>query len=665
MMKMTHFSRLGLTLLLAVPCTKILAEEAKQSSKREEGALVFDGIPEASAVLKARLEQYENVRSAALQAWLKDELLITTRFGDTNQIHKVSGPLMAREQLSFGTEPISAVNVRPKTEEIYFVRDIGGNEFTQFYRLDLANGKTQLLTDGTSKNTNMVWQKDGKAFAFSSTKRNKKDGDIYLMRPDQKADEAQALLTEGGSWTALDWNDEGTELLVQKEVSATENFTFILNLKTKKLKPVLAGGGFAINEAIWAKDGNSLFLVTDKLGEFQTLYTYSLADESLLAVTQKIPWDIQNLELSHDGQTLAFVANEGGIDALYFYDLKKKTFAKAQGLPIGVIGKISFPENRSDKIAFSLSHAKAPSDVFTYDLKRKTLETWTKSETGGLNRNTFVNPKLISFPSFDLDKDKPRQIPAFYYPSDKSGKGNPSAVVILIHGGPESQFQPGFNATVQAFAAELGISVIAPNVRGSSGYGKTYLGLDNGFKREDSVKDIGALIEWIGKQKELDKDRILVMGGSYGGYMTLASLTHYSDKLAGGIDTVGISHFVTFLENTQAYRQDLRRVEYGDERDPKMREFQISISPLTNVAKIKKPLLVVQGLNDPRVPASEAEQIVKAVRSQGLESWYLLAKDEGHGFQKKKNQAAYLQTVMLFAEKILLSPSKIGSVNRP
>jgi dipeptidyl aminopeptidase/acylaminoacyl peptidase len=228
-------------------------------------------------------------------------------------------------------------------------------------------------------------------------------------------------------------------------------------------------------------------------------------------------------------------------------------------------------------------------------------------------------------------------------------------VVIQIHGGPEGQSRPTFSSTYQYWVNELGIAVIRPNVRGSDGYGKTYLNLDNGFKREDSVKDIGALLDWIETQPDLDSDRVMVFGGSYGGYMVLASLVHYNERLAGGINIVGISNFVTFLKNTMDYRRDLRRVEYGDERDPEMFEFLQRISPNNNAEKITKPLFIIQGLNDPRVPASEAEQMLQAVRSNGGNPWYLLAKDEGHGFRKKSNRDYMTEAIVLFLEERLLA----------
>jgi len=260
--------------------------------------------------------------------------------------------------------------------------------------------------------------------------------------------------------------------------------------------------------------------------------------------------------------------------------------------------------------------------------------------------NSSVSSKII------------RMIPAFYYKPLPQflnlHKNKKFPVIIDIHGGPESQFVPNFNTTFQYFLGELGIAVIAPNVRDSTGYGKTYVKLDNGYLREDSVKDIGSLLNWISSQSDLDSSRVLVRGGSYGGYMVLASIIHYGNKIKAGVDRVGISNFVTFLENTQDYRRDLRRVEYGDERDSLMREFLIKISPLTNVSSIKCPMLIAQGLNDPRVPASESRQIVDAVRKNQFPVWYILGKNEGHGFTKKVNVDYLVFAEVLFLEKYLL-----------
>jgi dipeptidyl aminopeptidase/acylaminoacyl peptidase len=304
--------------------------------------------------------------------------------------------------------------------------------------------------------------------------------------------------------------------------------------------------------------------------------------------------------------------------------------------------------NNGRDLGFTFSSARSPSDVYSIDVEAGTLTRWTFSETGGLNAAEFSEPELIRWKSFDG-----LTITGFLYLPPKRFPG-PRPVIVNIHGGPEGQSQPAFLGRNNYYLNELGIALIYPNVRGSTGFGKEFVNLDNGYKREDSVRDIGALLDWIAADPRLDSKRILVTGGSYGGYMTLAVMTHYSDRLCCGVDVVGISNFVSFLERTEAYRRDLRRAEYGDERDPKMREFLLSISPANNARKITKPLFVVQGKNDPRVPASESQQMVAAIRANGGTVWFLMADDEGHGFAKKKNQDFQFAATVVFLERYLL-----------
>ena len=227
-----------------------------------------------------------------------------------------------------------------------------------------------------------------------------------------------------------------------------------------------------------------------------------------------------------------------------------------------------------------------------------------------------------------------------------------------IHGGPEAQTLPGWNPGAQYFADVLGATVILPNVRGSAGYGKRYMNLDNAEKREDSVRDIGALLDWIAAQPNLDANRVAVYGQSYGGYMSLAVSTHYADRLVGGVERYGISDFASFLRNTESYRRDNRRAEYGDERDPKMQEVFRRIAPLANVKKITRPMLVMQGANDPRVPKSESDQVVAGIRANGTEAWYVVFADEGHGFLKKPNNDLRREVETVFLAKLFsVSPS--------
>jgi dipeptidyl aminopeptidase/acylaminoacyl peptidase len=356
---------------------------------------------------------------------------------------------------------------------------------------------------------------------------------------------------------------------------------------------------------------------------------------------------VEDFDLSPDGRTLAFETNEDGASVLHLLDTATGKEKAAPKLPLGVMNGLRWrPDGK--ELAFTLSSARSPSDVYSLDAATGKIERWTESETGGLNPAQFPEPELVRFKSFDG-----KTISAFLYkpPATFAGK---RPVIVSIHGGPESQARPSFSGRDNFWTNELGVARLVPNVRGSSGYGKTFLKLDNGQKREDSVADIGALLDWIKTRPDLDPDRVMVTGGSYGGYMTLAVATHYSDRLRCSLDVVGISSFVSFLEHTEAYRRDLRRVEYGDERDPAMREFLLKIAPLNNAAKITKPLFIVAGRNDPRVPWTESEQMAAGLKKQGTPVWYLLGKDEGHGFAKRKNQDFQLYATVAFVRVYLL-----------
>ena len=400
--------------------------------------------------------------------------------------------------------------------------------------------------------------------------------------------------------------------------------------------------------ATFAKNGKSLFLVTDKGTEFKQLYRMDLATRALAPLSAGLKGDVEGFDLSDDGKILAFVTSEDGASQLHLLATASGEMMPAPKLPLGVIGGLRWHKNNRD-LGFTLSAAKSPCDVYSLDVRSGKIDRWTESETGGLEPQGFVEPELVRIKSI-----KGLEFSAFVYRPDPAKFPGPRPVLINIHGGPEGQSRPVFQGRNNYFLNELGVAVIYPNVRGSTGYGKTFLTLDDDFKREDSVKDIGSLLDWIATHPGFDKDRVAVIGGSYGGYMVLACMTHYSDRLRCGVDIVGISNFLTFLKNTQDYRRDLRRVEYGDERDPAMAEYLQKISPTTNVDKITKPLFVVQGLNDPRVPVTEAEQMVKAIRDHGNTAWYLMAKDEGHGFQKKKNADFLFYSVIQFLQQNLL-----------
>ncbi len=625
------------------------------------GSRTTEGIPALDPALAERLSRYQNTRGAAFAGWLDDgAMLIATRFGETEQVHRVAQPLGMREQLTFFNEPVMAARAAPigGPDGFVFGKDVGGSEFWQLHFFDLETREIELLTDGKrSRNDQAVFSRDGKSIAYSRTARNGNDSDVWLRPLD--GGEAKLLASPGGTWRPMDFSPDGKRLLVAQYVSIEDVRPGVVDISTGKLERFPVDGGTAGFRAFkFAPDGRAVYFISNEESEFQTLRHHDPeAGAAPKTLTGDIAWDIESFQISDDGRHLAFASNEDGIGKLNVVRLPSHERVALPELPIGAIGNFAFsPDGK--RLAVTLNTATSPNDVYVVDIGSRALVRWTKSEVGGLDETDFVAPTLIRYPTFDEVDGKLRTIPAFHYQPRRAVGNVRFPVVIQIHGGPEGQAQPVFDPVAQFMANDLGIAVLVPNVRGSSGYGKTYLGLDNGLQREDSVKDIGALLDWIATQPELDATRVGVYGGSYGGYMVLASMVHYGDRLRAGVDVVGISDFRTFLANTESYRRDLRRAEYGDERDPEMAKYFAKIAPLGNAGKIRKPLFVAQGANDPRVPASEAAQIVKAVRGNGTEVWYLEFSDEGHGFRKKANRDYFSTAAMAFWMKHLTNPSE-------
>ena len=619
--------------------------------RQERGNLIFEGIPARDTALAARVERYRQSRQASFLDWLPDgSLLVATRFGDVEQVHRVTKPLGTREQLTFYEDPVTVARA-PRTGSdpgFVFLKDQGGDENSQvFYYTSTAH--VQQLTKGNFQHGSLVWSNDGKHVAFYGTERDGASFDVYVA---DIGSTAPPRLVAGGqqdTWYPLDWSTDDRKLLLWKYVSINESYLYIADVYTGTITPVDPGNRkIGIGLAKFAPDGRGIYYTSDEDGEFTQLRYVDPISHETRKITANIPWDIESFDVSVDGRYVAYVANEDGHGRLTIADTMQKLEQSPPGLPDGRIGPVRF-DRTGKRLAMSAESATMPRDVYVYDLSRSSLERWTQSEVGPIDPATLVPAELVRYPTWDRVNGSQRMISAYLYRPRTPGA---HPVVINIHGGPESQYRAGWDPFTQFLVNELGYAVIAPNVRGSSGYGKTFLKMDNGVLREDAVKDIGSLIVWIGLQTLFDRDHVVVMGGSYGGYMALAALAAYGDRLQGGIDDVGISNFVTFLENTAPYRRDLRRAEYGDERDPKMRAFLNRISPLNNVASIRKPLFVAAGMNDPRVPASESQNIVWRIRSKGGEVWYLAAKDEGHGFRKKSNQDAYLETAAMFLDKL-------------
>ncbi|MEM1087234.1 MAG: prolyl oligopeptidase family serine peptidase [Pseudomonadota bacterium] len=627
---------------VAAIALSIAGATAETEERVTEGNLVKENIPDIPADISERLRQYSNFRGHGFSDWTDGGIFIGTRFGEVGQVHRVTMPLGARRQITFYDEPVGGANADPDGDGFVFGKDTGGDEFFQGYYFDTDTGQVTQFTEPGTRNGALVWTDDGEQVAWYRSTAGDPNWDILMADPEDPS--SLRVVHEGeGALYPVDFSADGKTLVVQQYISITKSRIFTLDVETGDWNEFNPDDDVAYSGAALLSDGDIL-TVNDKNSEFRNLVRYDGETGAATIYTNDINWDVSSWDLSPNEDKVVFTVNEGGLGTIRLLDLETGAVSGGPDLPVGIAGGVTFSPDGS-QVGFTFNGATTPTDAWTFDVTTMELTQWTEAEIGGLNADQFITPTLFTYPN-----DDGMDIPAFKYVPEGEG---PHPVIIQIHGGPEGQSRPGFSTTYQYWASELGVAVVVPNVRGSSGYGKSYVSMDNGLNRKKSVEDIGALLDWIETQPNLDKDRVLVYGGSYGGYMVLASMIDYGDRLAGGVNIVGISDFKTFLENTKGYRRDLRRAEYGDERDPEIAAFFEEISPLGNADKINKPIFIIQGFNDPRVPYTEAEQILEAVKANDVETWFLMAMDEGHGFRKKSNRDYQREAVTLFLQDVL------------
>jgi dipeptidyl aminopeptidase/acylaminoacyl peptidase len=629
--------------------------------------LLAQGIPPVPMALVERSARYTDFRGHGFVEWhpTRDEMLVTHRKAGDNiaRIYRLDRPLGEPQQLTDGDEPVTRASWEPREGRyIVFERSRGGDEADQIYRLDLASRQSALLTDPSQAHGIVGWIRASSQLLYTSVPldrtaqggtRERIDTTLWQLDPERPSSTQRKLATlPGPGWFGGSVSEDGRQAAFTRYLSAAESQVWIVDLESGAARQVLPAPGESLRathfDAGFTRDGKRLFVVSDRSSEFRELMRLDLAGGGLVRITGDIPWDVTGGALSEDGRWLVAQLNVDGRDELRVYDATTGRLLAAPQVPAGSIGSMQFHRGLH-RMAYSINSARGPSQLFVFDPASGRSEQWTRAQApAGVDPSRFAEQAVVRWTSFDglTVSGIVTRAPASRFPGKRP-------VIVSIHGGPEAQATMGFQGRWNYFIQELGVTVIEPNVRGSSGYGKTFLTLDNGLKREDAVKDIGALLDWIATQPDLDAARVLVTGGSYGGYMTLAVAVHYSERIVGGIPIVGPSNFVTFLTNTESYRRDLRRAEYGDERDPAVRAWMERIAPLNNTERIRVPLFVVQGRNDPRVPYTESEQIVAKVRAHGTPVWYLRGENEGHGFARKENADFLFYAMTMFIEQRL------------
>ncbi len=623
-----------------------------QSSEISPGNSAVDALPKVPPSLVREVDPYTRLSAYALAGWdpVKRELWAKRLTSYSSNVFSVRTPGDAPHLHTLIPTGVYDIYYSPQGTSLVYVKDTDGNEVFQLYVFDPTRQSSAVVSDGKSRNTEPVWSNRGDRVIYSSNRRNGTDTDLYVVDPSDRGSTRPLAQADGGGYLKVfDWSADDRHALFYNWLSANESYLYIVDVASGQktlLTPRVGNDQVAYDFAQFSADGKGIYLTMDRDSEFLRLAYMNLATKELSYLTEHIKWNIEDFKISPDRKTVAFISNEDGVSRLHLLDATTNK-AKAVQLPgIGVISNLRWHHNSTD-LAFVISAARSVWDIYSLDAKTGKIQRWVKSSSGGVDVEKFSEPELFHWKSFD-----DRQISGFLYrpPAKFTGK---RPVIIDIHGGPDDQARPGFNGPDNYFISELGIAKIYPNVRGSTGYGKSFLKLDNGYNREAAIKDIEALLDWVKTQPYLDAERVMVTGWSYGGYVSLSVAADYSDRIRAAQSVSGPSDLATYIERTDAWRRDRRREEYGDERDPKMRAFLQRIAPLNKARNIKKPLMIVQGENDARVRASEAEQIVQAAKKNGTPVWYLLAKNEGHDFSQQTLNLQLYQTV-LFVKEFLL-----------
>ncbi|MFB6210619.1 MAG: prolyl oligopeptidase family serine peptidase [Halobacteriales archaeon] len=593
------------------------------------------------------IERYLNIRSAHSASFSADgdRLSFLTDITGVPQLWTLDDPGAWPEQISFYDERVTFGSWSPERPELIFGMDEGGNERTQLFRLD-ADGETvtPLTRMPDAKHRWGGWNSDGTRFAFASNRRDESVFDIYTQGRDETGDDAECI-HEGDGWLSVTgWSPDDDRLLVHEAYSNFDQDVYVLDIESGELTHVTPHeGDVRYGSVEWAPDGHALYLITDEGTDTTYLARLELDDLTMRTVESGGDWNVDGVAIDEDTGRIVYSQNVDGYTELTVGDLIDETTIEphpSPELPPGVYGGVDFGPD-GDRFAITVTGPAQNANVYVIDVESGRAERWTRAATAGLPRESFQSAEIVQYTSFD-----DREIPAYLSFPDGTD-GEPAPAIVDIHGGPESQRRPSFNPVKQYFLAN-GYAVFEPNVRGSTGYGKAYSRLDDVRNRMDSVKDIKAGVEWLRGNDRIDPDRIVAMGGSYGGFMVLASLTEYPELWAAGIDIVGIANFVTFLENTGSWRRELREAEYGSLEED--REFLEEISPINNIDRIRAPLLVLHGTNDPRVPVEEAEQIVETA-SEHVPVGKVIFDDEGHGFSKLDNRIEAYQQIVEFLDE--------------
>lgn len=613
-----------------------VAAPLARGARIETGSLVFDGVSPPDAAVVSRLAPWLAARGATFRGWLPEgAILVTTRFGDVEQAHRVAMPLGTREQLTFLAAPVvGAAAVPIGAAGFAFLQEEPRGRNAQVWFRDAAGGPPRRLTDGRGAYGPPVWSRDGRRVAFSGNSRDAASVDVYVGDPASAAPARMLVAATGRTWSPLDWSPDGARLLLEHYAGPRESELYLADVDTGGITAVpIDGRPLRMRMASFAPDGRGIHFIAERDQPFAQLWYCDPVSGDVRAVLEGVAADVEAYSITRDGRYLAWVANVDGASRLTVLDQVARAELTIPALPAPRIVNLAF-DGDGRRLALTLEGGDQPRDVYVYE-PGGALTRWTRSEAGPAPAAALAAAELVRFPTWDRVDGRPRAVPAFVYRPKSAG---PHPVVILLHGETDAQARPAFDPFVQFLVSE-GFAVIAPNVRGSAGYGRAYAELAGG-RREDAVRDVGSLLVWIGVQAGFDRRRIAIVGGGGGGALLLASLAQYGDRLGGAVQFAGDGAFETILPDA------------GDAVSRRRGVFPQRVPAAPNPRAIRRPLLVVQGLDDPVIPAQHAEQMVTAVRAAGSEAAIVAARGEPHGLVSRATREGALAAVAAFLKRV-------------
>lgn len=591
-----------------------------------------EGLPPIPATIRTRLAPYAQFTRAQLLAWhpVRREVLVSTATSASAQVHVVETPGAAPKPVTAATGGVpGAAWFAGGGDRLVYRKDAAGAETHQLWRLDPGKVEPVLLTDGTSRNGVPAWSAKSGRIAFDSNRRNGKDRDLYVVDPSDPST-SRMVMEVTGSWYVAAWSPDDRTILAVEMLPGNDTALWTVDVASGKRALLTAGPSAVWFDPQYSPDGHSIYAASDAGSELPRVHRWR--DGRWTAVTRDGD-SVEAIALSPDGRTLAVSFDRDASSRIELLDTTTMKGRVQPALPAGqvtppvaqrLLPLLQWHPSGSD-VAFTFGSVRTAADVFSVNAATGVVTRWTESTVGGVDPATLPEPEIIRWKSFDG-----RIISGVLYqpPAKFTGK---RPVMINIHGGPnDARERPRFQGRSAYFLNEMGIAIIFPNVRGSFGFGRSFEKLDDGVRRDDAVKDVGALLDWIGTQSSLDSARVMVTGASYGGYMTYAVAARYPDRIRCAFAAVAISDFVTYLESTEPGRQEDRRAEYGDERDPKIRAFLTAASPVTSAGTIKAPLMIAHGRQDARVPIAQAESMYQAVKANNVPVWFVVYENAGH-----------------------------------